>query len=139
VQQDIEGVPFGPLLDACNNLPSDLSFELAAKSLVGQLLDFDEQSGLLAQLRDIGTNEIVASAPIDVFEHGFWEWWPNVANGTYILELRGMGAKTLSATVNVQPGAETVVSFPPVIFGDLSGDNAINITDLGIILMNFGL
>jgi hypothetical protein len=82
----------------------------------------------------------LASAPIDVFEHGFWEWWPDVADGTYLLELRGMGAKTLTATVNVQAGTETTASFPGgVIFGDLSGDDMINITDLGMILANFGL
>lgn len=139
MQKDIEGVAFGPLLDGCNNQPNDLSFELAARALTGQVPEFDEQSGLLAQLRDTVSNEIVASAPIDVFEHGFWEWWPDVADGTYLLELRGMGAETLRATVNVQTGVETVVTFPPVVLGDLDGNDAVNVADLAIILANFGL
>lgn len=128
------------LIDNCDQERNDLAFSITTRAIVGDIgiVDPSETTNFLARLVN-PSGEIVASESVTPDEAGAWEWWPGAPNGTYQLELHGMGAKVLTSSVVLQDDSETQADLPDVILGDLNGDNSVSLTDLAIILSNFGL
>lgn len=142
IQRDSTGTIYTPLLDICDNQPDDLSFALGGTHVSGHI-DLPEDlfgpAVFSVQIFDLDTYVLLESDVVDLYQSGFWEWWPEVAGGTFSIELRGMGAKPLRAVVPLEDGQQTTLDFPDVYLGDLNGDDTIGLPDLATLLAGYGM
>jgi hypothetical protein len=142
IQRDSTGTIYTPLLDVCDNQPDDLSFALGGTYAGGHIELPDDLFGpavFSVQIFDPESNALLESHVVDVYQSGFWEVWPEVAGGSFLLEFRGMGAKPLRAVVPLEEGQQTTLNFLDVHLGDLNGDDTIGLPDLAILLSNYGM
>jgi hypothetical protein len=146
VLRNAAGTIFQPIYDACDGNPNDLAFALTSRAIVGTVTPpggFDAANVVLqAQLRDLQTGELLESIPVEVYDNDMvfdFEVWPEYTSGDFLLELHGMGAIPLQATITLESGTETVTDFTLWSLGDLSGDGHVRVEDLGILLPNYGM
>jgi hypothetical protein len=152
LQRVASGGVIQPILDACDQMPDDLSFRLRSRSVTGTLTPNVKVPGSVT-FRLFNPGDTGPGREIEIVS---WSWGAtnpgavaqgennfsidfDAPDGDYILEVHAPGALPQHRPIRLQEGTEFQAdSFFDVFFGDLNGDRSVNTTDLTIFLGSFG-
>ncbi len=129
-----------PLIDACYDVPVDLAFCLIKRAVTGVIPGAAAVRAATLEIRDLQTNALLETLPIDVDDDGSFEAAPELPDGTYRAVISSFGMKRLTTVVTLADGTTAPLTFSETAaLGDLDGDNMIGVGDLSLLLESFGL
>lgn len=126
-----------PIRDACDQIEDDLSFRLYSRTTIIAVPTGGVGSTLKASLLS-PNGEVLESRCVDVGPDGTTDVDFDSPDGTYMLEISGMGTLRRRAPLVLAEGQEFRPSFFDIFYGDLDDDGFINTRDLVQLLGGFG-
>jgi len=136
--------PFPPgccIPDDCPNpILVDLTFHLSAATIAGTINLTARIPGAPAifQMRLLTpAGDLVESMCLETDDGGNYWLAPEAPDGTYAVEVIGMGMRPLRGTVMIQMGMEARLDFPNVFYGNLDGDMDTDLADFQLLQLGF--